>query len=77
MRHFSIPTIRDIVRLDDGSPMLVMSYIPGLTLEKVIKKVGKLDAEHVAWIAERCLNVLMYLHYNGVVHGDVKPHFKH
>lgn len=73
LRHYSIPTMRDVVRLPDGSPMLVMSYIPGLTLEKVFDKVGKLDADHVAWIAERCLNALMYLHYNGVVHGDVKP----
>jgi len=73
LRHYSIPTMRDIVRLDDGSPMLVMSYIPGLTLEKVVDKAGKLEPVHVAWIAERCLNVLMYLHYNGVVHGDVKP----
>jgi len=73
LRHYSIPTMRDIVRLPDGSPMLVMSYIPGLTLEKVVNKSGPLDPEHVAWIAERCLNALMYLHYNGVVHGDVKP----
>lgn len=73
LRHYSIPTMRDIVRLDDGSPMLVMSYISGLTLEKVVEKARKLEPEHVAWIAERCLNALMYLHFNGVVHGDVKP----
>jgi serine/threonine protein kinase len=73
LRHFGIPTIRDILKLDDGSHALVMSYIPGPTLEKIIKKVKKLDPEHVAWIAERSLNVLKYLHYNGVVHGDVKP----
>ena len=73
LRHYSIPTMRDMVRLDDGSPMLVMSYIPGLTLEKIVKEVGSLEPEHVAWIAERCLNALMYLHFNGVVHGDVKP----
>ncbi|MBI4143956.1 protein kinase [Candidatus Woesearchaeota archaeon] len=73
LRHFSIPTMRDVLKLDDGSIALVMSYVPGPTLEQVIDKVGKLDPEHVCWITERVLNALKYLHYNGVVHGDVKP----
>jgi serine/threonine protein kinase len=32
------------------------------------------NAEHVAWIIERILNALRYIHYQGVVHGDLKPH---
>lgn len=73
LRHYGIPAMRDVFRLEDKSLALVMSYIPGLTLEQVIEKKKKLDPEHVAWIAERSLNVLKYLHYHGVVHGDVKP----
>jgi len=73
LRHWGIPTIRDIIKLGDGSPALIMSYVPGPTLEQIISKVGKLEPEHVAWIIERALNILKYLHYNGVVHGDVKP----
>jgi len=73
LRHFAIPAIRDILKLDDGSLALVMSYIPGPTLEQIIEKNGGLDAEHVCWITERCLNALMYLHYHATVHGDVKP----
>ncbi|VVB78556.1 Chaperone protein DnaJ [uncultured archaeon] len=73
LRHYGIPAIRDLLKLDDGSLALVMSYIPGPTLEQAVKKVGGLESEDVAWITERSLNVLRYLHYNGVVHGDVKP----
>lgn len=73
LRHYGIPTIRDLLKLEDGSPALVMSYIPGLTIEKIVKKVGPPEAENVAWITERSLNALRYLHYNGVIHGDVKP----
>lgn len=73
LRHYSIPAIRDLLKLDDGSLALVMSYVPGPTLEQIVDKVGKLDPEHVAWIAERAINALKYLHFNGVVHGDVKP----
>jgi serine/threonine protein kinase len=73
LRHYSIPAMRSILKLDDGSMALVMSYIKGPTLEQIIKNVQKLDAEHVAWITERSLNALKYLHFNGVIHGDVKP----
>lgn len=73
LRHHAIPAVRDLIKLDDGSLALVMSFIPGPTLEQVIEKAGRLDAEHVAWIAERTLNALMYIHYHGVVHGDLKP----
>lgn len=73
LRHYSIPAMRSLAKLADGSLALVMSYIPGETLKKLIKRAGKLDSEHVAWIAERILNVLMYMHYQGVIHGDLAP----
>lgn len=74
LRHYALPVMRDLIQLDDGSLALVMSFIPGLNIEEVINKRGKpLEAEHVAWIADRMLNVLRYIHLHGVVHGDVKP----
>lgn len=73
LRHYSLPSMRDLIRLDDGSLALVMSYIPGFTLEQVVEKAGKIDAENVAWITERILNALLYLHHHGVIHGDIKP----
>src|SRR3989338_5418110 len=73
LRHYALPVMRDFVRMDDGSFSLVMSYIPGPTLAHVVEKAGRLDAEDVAWITERIINSLKYLHYHGVVHGDIKP----
>lgn len=73
LRHYALPAMRDIHRLDDGSLALIMSYIEGPTLEQVIEKTKRLDPEHVAWITERTLNALLYLHHHGVVHGDLKP----
>ena len=73
LRHYGIPVIRDIIKLEDGSLCLVMSLIPGSTLERIVAGSGGLDAEHVAWIADRILNILKYLHFHGVVHGDLKP----
>jgi len=78
LRHFSIPAVRGMLRMPDKKLALVMSYIPGPTLAQIIEKLAerdeKLDPEHVGWITERALNALRYLHYQGVVHGDFKPH---
>lgn len=74
LRHYAIPTMRDLVRMDDGSLALVMSYVPGPTIEQIVERTGaRIDPEHVAWIIERVLNGLKYMHMHGVVHGDVKP----
>lgn len=73
LRHYALPVMRDLQRLEDGSLALIMSYIPGFTLEQIVEKAGKLDPESVAWITERILNALLYLHHHGVIHGDIKP----
>ena len=73
LRHYALPTMRDLIQLDDGRVLLVMSYIHGPTLEKQVKKTGPMDPEAVAWITERMLNALNYIHRHGVIHGDIKP----
>jgi len=73
LRHYALPVMRDLQRLDDDSLALIMSYIPGFTLEQIVDKAGKIEAETTAWIAERILNALLYLHHHGVIHGDIKP----
>jgi serine/threonine protein kinase len=74
LRHYALPAMRDLIQLDDGRVLLVMSYIPGLTLEKTIEKLdGPMEPESVMWIMERVINGLNYIHRNGVIHGDLKP----
>ena len=73
LRHHALPSVRDIVRTDDGRYYLVMSYIPGKNIFDLVAAEGKLDPERVAWITDRSLNAMMYLHHHGVVHGDIKP----
>ena len=53
---------------------LVMSFIEGPTLQQIIEKRKKpIDAENVAWITQRVLHALFYIHSQGVIHGDLKP----
>jgi eukaryotic-like serine/threonine-protein kinase len=74
--HHSIPHIKDYLQLSDGSSAIIMSYIEGTTLEKMIddKPKGKrMHPEDACWITERLLEAIFYAHYNGVIHSDIKP----
>lgn len=73
LRHYGLPSMRDLLRLEDDSYALAMSWIEGPTLQQAIEKNGRPDPENVAWVAERILNTLVYLHHHGVLHGDIKP----
>lgn len=72
LRHYGIPAMRDIIKIND-TLAIVMSYIPGRTLAQIVKDQKRLHPEDVSWITERILNILLYMHRHGVVHGDVKP----
>ena len=75
IHHHSLPTLHDYIKCPDGSYVLVMTYIPGKDLFRIVKEdyPEGIDSEHVCWITQRLLNALHYLHYHGIIHGDVKP----
>ncbi|MFH0701539.1 MAG: serine/threonine-protein kinase [Candidatus Woesearchaeota archaeon] len=73
VNHYSLPAFRDLVKVKDGSYVLIMSFVEGRTLDKIIEKHKALHPEEVSWIAQRSLNALFYLHNKGIIHGDVKP----
>lgn len=75
IHHHSLPTLRDYLELDDGSCVLIMSFVRGKDLYKVVKEdfPDGIDPEHACWITQRLLNALHYLHFYGIIHGDVKP----
>jgi len=75
IHHHSLPALRDYIELDDGSCVLVMTYINGKDLYKIVTDdyPKGIEPEHVCWIAQRLLNALHYLHFYGIIHGDVKP----
>lgn len=73
IRHYAFPAVREVIKLDDGALAIVMTYVPGPTIEQAVNHLGPIDPKHVGWIFERLLAGLNYLHANGVIHGDLKP----
>ncbi len=70
LKHDAIPGVVDVY--DDA---FVLEYIPGNTLEKVIKTRGKLREKEAVRIAKELLQILEYLHglENPVIYRDLKP----
>lgn len=74
LRHPHLPRVIDYFIIDH-SQFLVMDYIPGDDLEKLLKTKGAQPLEKVLKWAEQIGSALNYLHSQQppVIHRDVKP----
>lgn len=52
---------------------MVMEWVPGRLLRKILAEEGKLPQERAIHITLQILNALEYIHGRGVVHRDLKP----
>ena len=71
--HPSIVTVLDGDRLADGTPYLVLAYLPGGTLADRVRREGPSSPADVARTGVRLAGALESAHRLGIVHGDVKP----
>jgi tRNA A-37 threonylcarbamoyl transferase component Bud32 len=58
---------------DRGEPFIVMEYLGGPTLAKVLEVLAPLSPERAVDIALQIGNALDYAHQHGVIHRDVNP----
>lgn len=74
LEHPNLPSIIDIIEQDDIF-LIVMDYIEGITLDKVVKESGPQKQEDVvSWAIQLC-DVFQYLHSRepAIIYRDMKP----
>ncbi|MFJ2828871.1 protein kinase [Streptomyces sp. NPDC087263] len=70
--HPNVVVVHDVVE-DEGLPIIVMEYVPSITLADRIKAHGPVPPEEAARIGRGVLAALRAAHRAGVLHRDVKP----
>lgn len=72
LTHPNIVYISDFGVLDDGRSYIVMEYLQGQTLSKVLQR-GRMSPLRSCQIAEQVADGLQAVHEKGIVHRDLKP----
>ena len=72
INHTNIVEITDFGETDDGLVYLVMEYVPGESLLKVMQG-GPLPAGRALHIAQQIASALARAHQMGIIHRDLKP----
>ncbi len=72
IRHPNAVDVSD-VGVQDGVAYLVMEYLEGEDLAKVIKREGALPVDRIAEIMLPVMAAVMAAHHEGIVHRDLKP----
>ncbi|MCA9580138.1 MAG: serine/threonine protein kinase, partial [Myxococcales bacterium] len=72
LRHPALVAVRDVIRWE-GDPTLVMDFIEGRDLDRVLAEDGPLAPEAAEALARTLFEALGTAHGAGIVHRDVKP----
>ena len=70
--HYSIPKPLEKFKIN-GKTAIVYEGYPELNAFEVNRRYGAIPGEHVAWMLERMLSAVGYLHEKKIVHGNIKP----
>ncbi|MCB1277010.1 serine/threonine-protein kinase, partial [Prosthecobacter sp.] len=73
MNHPSIVKVFDFGETNTGLLYIVMEFIDGTDVSKMIASQGKLPEDYALSITAHVSDALAYAHKNGIIHRDIKP----
>jgi serine/threonine protein kinase len=73
LRHDNLVTVSDCGVTVTGQPYMVMDFVDGKTLEKLLKERGSLPEAEALPLFEQICQAVEHAHGKGVLHRDLKP----
>ena len=73
LQHPNAVRVDDIEESEDGRPYIVMEFVEGHSLKRLIKEAGPLPVPRVCTIIKQVASALEAAHQLGMVHRDIKP----
>lgn len=72
LNHPNVVNVHNLLEYK-GRFLLVMEFVEGITLDKLIQNRGGLPYNEAIHIARQVLDALSFMHSRGVIHRDLKP----
>ena len=73
LSHWNTVEIFDYGNTDDGTFYYVMEYLPGLSLDELVKKHGPLPPGRAIYLLRQVCDGLREAHGQKLIHRDIKP----
>ena len=73
LNHPGIVHIHDFGETADGLLYLVMEYVDGTDVHRLIQASGRLSEDYALAVTAHVCDALTYAHSRGIVHRDIKP----
>lgn len=73
LTHPNTIEIYDYGRTDDGTLYYAMEYLPGMSLEELVRLHGPLPPSRAIYFLSQVCSALSEAHNHGLIHRDIKP----